>query len=342
MATLTASRSTAHPLAATPAAPADFAALAQAAPLHPFFTPAYAEAHQQLGAEPWIFTVGEPGAPSTVQFPAFMRSGRLTRTIWFPSMPPALPASAWRELDRFLKRKRVADAAFDMFAPGGFARHPDEWPAMLAHDASHSRVAPQRGETERVRRIEFGIDLTRDDMAIWASITRDHRERIMKARKHGVSLQRSRDEAALERHLALHAASMERRQGRGEDVHSSIDRSEPAALLASGAGELFEVVHEGQVVSSYLIITSAQGMYSVSSGSSPVGMQIGGSHYLQYHASMTLRGEGIAAFFTGGVREHEQGLKAFKEGFGPVSFPSIKVLTDRTGPILRTVIKLLR
>jgi hypothetical protein len=45
-------------------------------------------------------------------------------------------------------------------------------------------------------------------------------------------------------------------------------------------------------------------------------MRIGASHFLVLEAAVALQSEGIETFFLGGARAHEEGLRAYKLGFG--------------------------
>ena len=51
---------------------------------------------------------------------------------------------------------------------------------------------------------------------------------------------------------------MERRAKRGEDVKKHNDGDRIQALLASGAGEIFQAIREDRIVASILIIRSSQ------------------------------------------------------------------------------------
>lgn len=85
--------------------------------------------------------------------------------------------------------------------------------------------------------------------------------------------------------LANHARMMEhsrdRRVARGEQISAS-DTKEHWAHLESGAGQLFQALHNGRVASSILVLRSAHTAYFHSAGTSPRGMRIGASHFLIY------------------------------------------------------------
>ena len=129
-------------------------------------------------------------------------------------------------------------------------------------------------------------------------------------------MRRDHSDAAIDAHVALHINSMDRRKSRGEDVSLAFERAGSAALLASGAGELFQAMLGDHVASSLLVLRSKTGAYSESSGNSKEGMGIGASHFLRYETALALQTEGIEIFYLGGARPSEEGLRSFKAGFG--------------------------
>jgi hypothetical protein len=138
-------------------------------------------------------------------------------------------------------------------------------------------------------------------------------------------VRRERSDAAIDAHVALHINSMDRRRSRGENVSLDFERAGSAALLASGAGELFQAMLGDHVASSLLILRSFTGAYSESSGNSKEGMSIGASHYLRFESALALKAEVAEIFYLGGVRPEEEGLYSFKAGFGttPIDTQSV-------------------
>jgi lipid II:glycine glycyltransferase (peptidoglycan interpeptide bridge formation enzyme) len=111
-------------------------------------------------------------------------------------------------------------------------------------------------------------------------------------------------------------ASMERRQHRGESVPVDVPHQEFVASMATGAGELFQAVHDGEVVSSVLLLRAARGAYSQTMGTNPTGMKLGGARLVIVEAARMLKEEGVEILNLGGVSEENPGLREFKLGFG--------------------------
>jgi hypothetical protein len=274
---------------------------ARLAPSNPFQTIAYLRAEDLLGAESWVFTVAPAAEPERMCF-GYIKAGWLNRILRIPSVPVlAADSPFWAGLDAFCQSHYVTQLDVATMGREGAA------------------IPPWHGETERIARTEFVFDLRPDDLL--AGMSKGHRERIKKGRKHGLTIRRGHADALIDAHVNLHLNSMDRRRDRGESVPEEFQRDIPAALLQTGAGELYQAMMGETVVSSLLVISSATGAYSESSGNSPEGMTIGASHFLRYETALALKDKGVELFYLGGAREHEVGLRTYKEGFGTIPLP---------------------
>ncbi|MGH7620736.1 MAG: hypothetical protein ACREMU_00185, partial [Gemmatimonadaceae bacterium] len=77
--------------------------------------------------------------------------------------------------------------------------------------------------------------------------------------------------------------------------------------------------------------------YSESSGNSTEGMTIGASHFLRYETAISLQAEGVEMFYLGGARVHEEGLRAYKSGFGTTPIDTDAVTAYVGGKLRRGV-----
>ena len=111
---------------------------------------------------------------------------------------------------------------------------------------------------------------------------------------------------------------MMRRRERGEQVPAVMasQLAEVSALTAHGAGEIFQAVVDGQVLSSILVLLSRDAGYYHSAGTSAEGMACGASHVLVHDIAMALQAASKQQFNLGGVSEPGSGLDQFKRGFG--------------------------
>lgn len=280
-------------------------------PDNPFCARAYAYARELLGNEPLLAWWTEPGVGERA-VPLFLDRGRLRATLELPSFPrTAAPAAFVSALANAARRLGVGTLDINSFASDAFA------------------LPPLPGERGRVLRQEFVMDLGIEDLT--RSLTASHRHRVRQARKAGVVLRRGADAEACWSHATLMAASMARRSARGEQVSVEVARSPTRELVESGAGEIFQAVREGEVLSSMLVLRAPRAGYDHSSGSSPAGMACGSSQFLILETGLLLREEGATVLNLGGARPEEEGLRSFKSHFGASTVDLQAVSLDTAG-----------
>jgi hypothetical protein len=282
---------------------------------NPFLTARYLRSQRLLGREGWLLSLEDAGAMRAAAL-CFVERGRLRRTLTIPSSPVVGADSPfWSGVRAFIADQRITDLELSTFAsPESTLPH---WP----------------GELERIDRTEFAMLLK--DVELLPRVSKSHRERISKGRRKGLLVRRDSSDAAIDAHVALHITSMDRRKSRGENVSLEFERAGSAALLASGAGELFQAMLGDHVASSLLILRSSTGAYSESSGNSKEGMGIGASHFLRFESALALQAEGAEIFYLGGVRPEEEGLRSFKAGFGTTPIDTQSVSAYVGGPVRR-------
>jgi len=298
------------------ARPADDEALERASLTdadNPFLTVRYLQSQRSLGREGWLFSVESADVMDAAAL-CFLERGRIRRTLTIPSAPP-VPADSpfWTGVRAYVAEHGVTDLELSTFA------------------SPESRLPEWPGETERIDRTEFAMVLR--DVDLLARVSKSHRERVSKGRRKGLVVRRENSSEAIDAHVALHINSMDRRKSRGENVSLAFEREGSAALLASGAGELFQAMLGEHVASSLLVLRSKTGAYSESSGNSKEGMGIGASHFLRYETAVTLQAEGIEIFYLGGARPSEEGLRAFKAGFGTMPIDTQSVVAYLGGSL---------
>jgi hypothetical protein len=294
-------------------------------PANPFLTPSYVRAQKALGYDAWLLGLTDGAAPQASAV-CLIRRSMLHRSMMIPAFP-AVPTDSkfWAGLDSFCRERGVTDLELSTFANPG------------------ERIPALRGETERVERTEFEMNLLSTDL--WAGISESHRERINQGRTHGLVLRRGRSEAAIDAHVTLHINSMDRRTLRGEIVAQTFERSIRAALLTSGAAELFQAMLGDEVVSSLLVLRSSTGAYCESSGNSASGIKIGASHFLRYETALALQAEKTEVFYLGDARSTEADLPRYTSGFGATAHPMASVIASTRSRLRRkisTVAKLIR
>jgi GNAT acetyltransferase-like protein len=282
---------------------------------NPFLTARYLHSQRMLGREGWLLSLEEAGAMRAAAL-CFLDREHLRRILTIPSAPSvAADSPLWSGMRTFIAEHGITDLELSTFA------------------SPESRIPHWPGELQRIDRTEFAMPLK--DVELLPRVSKSHRERISKARRKGLVVRREASDAAIDAHVALHINSMDRRRSRGENVSLEFERAGSAALLASGAGELFQALLGDHVASSLLILRSSTGAYSESSGNSKEGMAIGASHFLRFESASALQAEGVEIFYLGGVRPDEEGLRSFKSGFGTTPIDTQSVSAYVGGPMRR-------
>lgn len=295
------------------------AAIAAMAPENPFVSSRYQEARRALGWEPWVLSLRND-ARMIAACPAFMRAGRLGRTVEIVSVPPIPGESTfWQGLVRWCRGQAVTDLEVNTYASASF------------------RIPLLPGERQRRARIEYVLEL--QDPGLWQRLSSNHERNIKRGRMRGLTLWRSSNREACLTHARLVAASLERRRLRGEPVaQDDQQQARPyVALVESGAGELFQAVFKGKILSSVLVLLAERGAYYHSAGTDPEGLTCGASHFLVYEIANELRAASFHCFNLGGVSEPGSGLEQFKRGFGGRRVELEATVCDLRGPLQRAL-----
>ncbi len=286
---------------AVPAEEQVVAELGALLPANPFATAAYFEFRRQVGFAAWVLRLRDDAGRLRLGCGAFLRAGRLNRTLELPSMPPAAADSPfWRGVREFCRRHGVTVLQLDSFGsqPGG------EIPGFGAHCARRNRH-------------EFVLDLAGD---LAGKLSSNHKRNVKKAQKAGLVVARTRAAEAIGVHQALMRQSIDRRRSRGEALRPVQPSPDDAALLGSGAGELVQAVRPPTVLSSMLVLRAPGGGYYYSGGTSPEGMEVGAAHFLMHGVARDLSASGARTLNLGGADEGSS-LARYKLGFGAAVVP---------------------
>lgn len=288
-------------LIAVPAQESVVAELSALLPTNPFATVSFFESRRQVGYATWVLGLRNDASGLKCGCGAFLRTGRLNRTLEIPSLPAVgVDSSFWDGLREFCRHHGVTRIELGTFGspPGA------EIPVLGTHCTRRSRC-------------EFVLDVAGDLAAMLSS---NHKRNVKRAQKAGLVVRRTRSAEAASAHQALMSQSMDRRRSRGEKVRLIGPSPEYMALLQSGAGELSQALRAGTVLSSVLVLNAPKGGYYQSAGTSPEGMAVGASHFLIHSIASQLSADGAQVFNLGGADE-ESGLARFKAGFGASRVP---------------------
>ena len=282
-------------------------AVAATAPANPFFTTAYAESRRALGFDPWMIALRRNEGFSAA-CPAFVKTGRLSRTLEIPSLPAFTNSEEsglfWSRLFDLCRRRGISTVTINSFA------------------STHAAIPAFSGQARRRARSEYVLEL--GSAALWDRLASNHARNIRRGRQAGLQIRRAPDPSACREHAALVEMSLERRRRHGEVVRAHDEAESLAALSAltrCGAADVFQAVLDGRALSSLVVLRAARGAYYQSAGTSPEGMSRGASHWLVHEVANVLRGEGKELFNLGGAGDSDAGLKRFKTGFGTTTVP---------------------
>lgn len=270
-------------------------------PANPFATASFFESKRRVGVTPWVLGLRNAAGGLECGCGAFLKAGRLDRTLDIPSLP-AVDADSpfWSGLREFARRHGVTklELGTSGSAPGV------EIPFLGNH-------------CKRTSRCEFVLDLARDPAAM---LSASHKKNVKRAQKAGLVVERTRSIEAASAQLELMNHSIDRRRARGENVTPSGQSPELPALLQTGAAELFQAIRAETVLSSVLLLRAPKGAYSYHAGTSPEGMKVSASHFLNYSIANQLRADGAHTYNLGGA-DTGTSLASFKEGFGGSQVP---------------------
>jgi len=252
-----------------------------------------------LGHEAWIFSVTD--AHSTGHAFGVLERGRIHCKLGV-TVSADLPGQTafWDGLQAFRGRHGVSSC----------------WVESIRRPAGQSVIPRLRHETHRTSNVKlYTMDLAREDAL--AGLSSNHKRNISKAKKNGAQLVELAPREAFRVHLDLMGLSLTRRKERGEPTHLGAKREVMEAILAAGAGTLFQAAVNGEVLSSKLVYMLGRAGYYHGGGTSPRGMELGVSHYLMHEIMRRAKESGIRTFNLDVASASAGGLGRYKEGFGP-------------------------
>jgi lipid II:glycine glycyltransferase (peptidoglycan interpeptide bridge formation enzyme) len=198
-------------------------------------------------------------------------------------------------------------------------------------------------------RVEFVVDLTAAEDALWNAIKKDQRDRIRRLARDGVEYETTTLLEGMQELDAVRQTALERRLERDQgfslpsDAHyyEQLHRT----LVARGAARLLLARQGGAVVAAILYSTFCRKAYSIFSGSTEAGYDLSAQTGLFWHAVKTLKREGFHVLNRGGVPAaaardgHElHGIYRFKHRLGTTAVQCVsgeKVLNAVKDGIVR-------
>lgn len=167
-----------------------------------------------------------------------------------------------------------------------------------------SPIVPAAHGYAEYGRVEFSVDLTRDEASLWQALHRKQRERIRQIRRAGVTLESASGPEDLSRLQAARESTRGRRVGRGQGYEASPDALYDhldRCLVKRGMGRLFTARAGDETIAAIFFVTFAGRACSIFSGSTERGYRLGAQSGLYWAAVETFRAEGLVELNRGGV-----------------------------------------
>ncbi len=185
---------------------------------------------------------------------------------------------------------------------------------------------PSRLGLQTQPRIEFVIDLSRDDNDLISAFKTHHKRKIKKARKHGMAFAFSQDLESMQRFRTLQVRSRDRRLERGEQMAVMDDayyEELGKRYFKADIGTVFMMLHDGNPVSAAFVAHYGDHALYMYGGSSDIGFKMDAPVLLFSQIFAHCREQGCRWFNLGGVPAEAKepdapshGLYRFKAGFG--------------------------
>lgn len=199
--------------------------------------------------------------------------------------------------------------------------------AIGSNFAGNSNVSLSGMGFATEERVEFMVDLTSEEDALWDAIKKDQRDRIRRLTRDGVEYETITSIEGLKALSMVRQTALERRLERDQGFSLPSDDSYyeilHRTLVEPGTARLLVARQQGSVVAAILYATYAGKAYSIFSGSTDAGYKLSAQTGLFWHAVTTFKREGFRVLDRGGVpaaaadEGHElHGIYRFKHRLG--------------------------
>ena len=158
------------------------------------------------------------------------------------------------------------------------------------------------------------LDLTPD--ALWQDVDRKVRKGVARARRDGLTVEIDPQGHRLDEFLALYTGTMDRR-GAADGYY--FDRTFFERLLEGvpGATTFVHVLHDGDVVSTELLLHSPTTAWSFLGGTEASAFPHRPNDLLKVEAALHLRERGVTSFVLGGGARPGDGVERYKRALAP-------------------------
>jgi len=223
---------------------------------------------------------------------------------WGPDDSSNLPASFWRHFDAWAAENCLVSefVRFSLFADG---------------------LLPYPGRLEENRK-NVVRDLTPDEDALWMDFKQKVRKNVKKARRSGVRVEIDSTGRRLSDFLRVYGHTMQRRHAPEEYMFTG-DFFRRLQDGLPGQFAYFHALHSDRVVSTELVLVSAEAVYSFLGGTHSDAFDLRPNDLLKYEIILWAKRQGKRRFVLGGGYQPDDGIYHYKVAFAPGGSVPFKV-----------------
>lgn len=167
---------------------------------------------------------------------------------------------------------------------------------------------------ERLMNVVRNLDI--DGERIWMDYEHKVRKNVNKARRNGVRVEIDLSGERLDEFLNIYSGTMDRRQA-SKGYYFPRRFFESLRDYLPGQFAYFHALHEGKVVSTELVLVSAESVYSFLGGTDGGAFDLRPNDLLKHEIILWARENGKRRFVLGGGYLPEDGIFKYKKSFSP-------------------------
>lgn len=168
----------------------------------------------------------------------------------------------------------------------------------------------------------FWLDLTKDEEALRAAMKPNWRNKLSKAERAVLTIEKVENEAGLDNVSGIYAADKSLRGYGGPSP--ALLRSYGRILLPKNQIIVLKALKDGEMIAFTLFVLHGQSATYFAGWSSPSGRDNAAHHLLLWDGIKRLKSSGIADLDLGGINEdNASGVTTFKEGLGGDRFTGV-------------------
>jgi len=215
---------------------------------------------------------------------------------WGAEATPRLATAFWESLDGWAEENHVVSEfiRFSLF-PDGLLPYPGQ---------------------KHIRYSNVVRELDLDDETLWMDFKHKVRKNIKKAQRSGVEIEQDAAGRRLDDFLRIYIGTMDRRSS-SEGYYFAGEFFKSIQKNLVGQFTYFHAIYEDRLVSTELVLVSAENVYSFLGGTDRSAFAVRPNDLLKYEIIRWARNEGKKRFVLGGGYQPEDGIYQYKLSFAP-------------------------